>query len=177
MLKKQGLRCAFSGHRPQSLPWQFNETDSNCLTLKKILNAQIAKLTDNGYTDFLSGLALGVDTWAAEIVLTLRENNPALKLHCILPCKSQADKWPIPAQEHYKTILYQADSVVYTSLTYHPNCMLERNRFMVEKADLLIAVYDERRQRSGTGAAVRYAQKLSCKVVVIDPISLKMKGV
>lgn len=168
--------CAFSGHRPQSLPWRFNETSPDCIRLQKILALEIAKLADSGYTDFLSGLALGVDTWAAKTVLNLREKKPALKLHCILPCKSQAAKWPIQAQERYKTILDQADSTVYTSRTYHPNCMLERNRFMLEKADLLIAVYDDRRQRSGTGAAVRYAQKLGCKLIIIDPISLKTKG-
>lgn len=43
--------CAFTGHRPQNLPWQFNETDSNCLKLKEILIAQINKLATNGVTD------------------------------------------------------------------------------------------------------------------------------
>lgn len=172
----QNKTCAFSGHRPQSLPWRFNESAPDCIRLQEILALQIAKLVDSGYTDFLSGLALAVDTWAAEIVLNLREKNLALKLHCILPCKSQADKWPVPAQERYKTILDQADSTVYTSRTYHKNCMLERNRFMVEKADLLLAVYNERQQRSGTGATVRYAQNRGCKVIIIDPISLEMKG-
>lgn len=65
--------CAFSGHRPQSLPWRFNETSPACIQLQKILALQIARLIDNGYTDFLSGLAIGVDTWAAQSVLAFRE--------------------------------------------------------------------------------------------------------
>lgn len=167
--------CAFSGHRPNSLPWGYNENDINCLKLKQILSCQIKQLVQTGYTSFLSGLAVGSDTWTAQAVLALREENPQLKLHCILPCKNHADKWPAAAQERYRAILAQADSIVYTSRTYHKDCMLERNRFMVEIASLLLSVYDERRQRSGTGAAIRHAQKLGRKVIIIDPISLQTK--
>lgn len=168
--------CAFTGHRPQSLSWGFNETDKNCLKLKELLNEQITKLADSGYTDFLSGMALGVDTWAAEIVLNLREKNPALKLHCILPCKTQALKWSVSAQERYNKILEQADSTVYISRNYYTNCILERNRFLVANATLLLAVYDERRKRSGTSSTLRYAQKLGRKIIIINPISLEITG-
>ncbi len=165
--------CAFTGHRPQNLPWQFNEADTNCLKLKQILNQQISQLAENGFTDFLSGMALGSDTWAAEAVLNLRKKNPALKLHCILPCKTQAEKWPVSEQERYQKILAQADSIFFTSRNYHPNCMLERNRFMVEKARLLLAVYNGQ-PHSGTAAAVRHAQKLGCDIIIINPISLQI---
>lgn len=165
--------CAFTGHRPQNLPWQFNEADTNCLKLKQILNQQISQLAENGFTDFLSGMALGSDTWTAEAVLNLRKKNPALKLHCILPCKTQAEKWPVSEQERYQKILAQADSIFFTSRNYHPNCMLERNRFMVEKARLLLAVYNGQ-PHSGTAAAVRHAQKLGCDIIIINPISLQI---
>lgn len=165
--------CAFTGHRPQNLPWQFNEADTNCLKLKQILNQQISQLAENGFTDFLSGMALGSDTWAAEAVLNLRKKKPALKLHCILPCKTQAEKWPVSEQERYQKILAQADSIFFTSRTYHPNCMLERNRFMVEKARLLLAVYNGQ-PHSGTAAAVRHAQRLGCDIIIINPISLQI---
>lgn len=165
--------CAFTGHRPQKLPWQFNEIDPNCQKLKQILNQQISQLVANGFTDFLSGMAQGTDTWAAEAVLHLRKKNPALKLHCILPCKTQAEKWPVSAQERYQTILAQADSIFYTSRDYHPNCMLERNRFMVEKASLLLAVYNGQ-AHSGAGAAVRHAQRLGRAIIIINPVSLEI---
>lgn len=165
--------CAFTGHRPQNLPWQFNEADTDCLKLKQVLNQQISQLAENGFTDFLSGMALGSDTWAAEAVLNLRKKKPALKLHCILPCKTQAEKWPVSEQERYQKILAQADSIFFTSRTYHPNCMLERNRFMVEKARLLLAVYNGQ-PHSGTAAAVRHAQKLGCDIIIINPISLQI---
>ena len=61
--------CAFTGHRPQKFPWKYDESDPRCVELKAAMGAEIEKLISLGYTDFLSGMAEGVDTWAAEIVL------------------------------------------------------------------------------------------------------------
>jgi len=77
------------GPPPEKFPWGYDETDSRCVELKKELAAEIAKLTENGYTNFLFGIAESVDTWAAQAVVALKKGNPALKLHCILPCEGQ----------------------------------------------------------------------------------------
>ena len=84
--------CAFTGHRPKKFPWGYDETDVRCVALKRTLSGQIATLVDAGYTDFLSGMAEGSDTWAALAVFALKKENPALKLHCVLPCEGQADQ-------------------------------------------------------------------------------------
>ena len=107
--------CAFTGHRPKKFPWGYDEADTRCVALKKALTEQIAKLSDAGYTDFFSGMAEGADTWAALAVLALKKENPALKLHCILPCEGQADQWSASAWELYFSILEQADNIVYVS--------------------------------------------------------------
>ena len=162
--------CAFTGHRPSKFPWRYDETDSRCVALKAVLTEQIAALADAGVTQFLSGMAEATDTWSALSVLDLREKNPAIKLHCILPCTAQAEKWSASSRVLYRSILERADSVVYVSRNYHKNCMLERNRFMVEHASTLLAVYNGVR-RSGTGATVNYAQKMGREIIVIDPIT------
>lgn len=162
--------CAFTGHRPKSFPWKDNEAARECILLKEALAAQITALADRGVTEFLSGMALGTDVWSARSVLDLREKNPTIKLHCILPCREQADKWTASSRELYYSILDQADSIIYVSRTYHKNCMLDRNRFMVDHASILLAVYNGM-QRSGTGATVRYAQKQGCEIFIIDPTS------
>lgn len=91
--------CAFTGHRPHKFPWKYDEANSRCVALKAKLTEQITKLAENGVTDFYSGGADGVDCWASLIVLELRQKNPALKLHLILPHEGQADRWSEPAQE------------------------------------------------------------------------------
>ena len=91
--------CAFTGHRPHKFPWKNNEDDPRCVALKKVLAEQVEKLVGTGITDFYSGMADGTDVWLSQIVLDLRKENPALKLHCFLPCEGQADKWSEPAQK------------------------------------------------------------------------------
>ena len=163
--------CAFTGHRPKSFPWKYNENTPDCIALKKVLTEQIKVLTDRGVTDFLSGMAQGVDLWSAQIVLGFQKSNPALKLHCVLPHERQAEKWSASAREQYNAILEQANSINYVSRTYYDGCMIERNHRLVESADLLLAVYNGVR-RSGTGSTVNYARKLGREIIMIDPATL-----
>ncbi len=160
--------CAFTGHRPNKFPWKYNEKDERCVALKAVLKEQIEKLAAGGVTNFYSGMALGVDTWAAMAVLALREQNQAVKLHCVLPCEGQEIKWAVPSQVLYKYILGEADSVEYVSRTYHQKCMLERNQRLVDSAGILLAVYNGEK-RGGTAATVRYALKAGRKIICIIP--------
>ena len=114
-------------------------------------------------------MAEGTDTWAALAVLALKKENPALKLHCVLPCEGQADGWTASARELYFSILEQADEVVYVSREYHEGCMLKRNRYLVDHAACLLTVYNGE-WRGGTAMTVRYARKLGREVIILDPV-------
>lgn len=113
-------------------------------------------------------MAEGSDTWSALTVLNLKKENPALKLHCVLPCEGQSDKWPALARELYFSILEQSDDVVYVSQGYDKDCMLKRNRYLIEHAACLLAVYNGE-WRGGTAMTVRYAQKLGREIIILDP--------
>ena len=115
--------CAFTGHRPEKLPWRRGETDEGCKRLKRALYNQIVRYANAGVTDYLSGMAEGVDTWAAQSVLLLRRQSSSIRLHCILPCTARADLWSVSAQERYRSILEQADSIVYVRRNYTGDCM------------------------------------------------------
>jgi len=165
--------CAFTGHRPKKFPWGYHEADVRCVALKKALTEQITKLVDAGYTDFLSGMAEGTDTWAALAVLALKKEEPVLKLHCILPCEGQADQWSASARELYRSILGQADSIVYVSREYSKDCMLKRNRYLVDHAACLLAVYNGEK-RGGTAMTVRYARKMGRETIILNPLSCQL---
>ena len=129
--------CAFTGHRPNSFPWKYNEADRDCVLLKEVLTVQIAALADRGVSDWFSGMAQGLDVWAAEIVLSLREKNPALTLQCVLPHKGQADRWSDSARERYHAILEQAGSVTYVSREYYDGCLIDKNHRLDESTSQL----------------------------------------
>ena len=127
------VACAFTGHRPKSFPWGYDENAPSCVLLKEVLASQISALAEQG-------MAQGVGLWYAQIVLDLRKKNPALKLHAILPCEGQERKWTASAQEHYRSILAQANEVIYVGQEYSRNCMLKRNRCLVDHSSILLAV-------------------------------------
>lgn len=162
------LSCAFTGHRPKFFPWGYNEVDPRCVELKVAFSNQISILVNEGYTDFLCGMALGVDTWAAQTVLSLREKYPKLKLHCILPCIGQEKSWDTAAKMRYYSIIKQADSRVYTNRSYCRDCMLDRNRFMVDHSHLLFAVYGGA-LRNGTASTINYARSRDKEILILDP--------
>ncbi len=95
---------------------------------------------ENGMTDLLSGMALGVYSICSELILAQREKNPVLRLHCILPSVKEYAKWSASTRERYRSGLKQADSIVYDNHNYLKNCILERDSFFVEWSDYLLTV-------------------------------------
>lgn len=159
--------CCFTGHRPQSFPWKYNEADPRCVLLKFRLKRQIIQAVEqDGVIHFLTGMALGVDTWAAEIVLSLRRRW-SLTLEAVLPCKGQDARWPSESRERYQSILEQCDKVTLLQDGYTPDFFDKRNRYMIDHSDLVIAVWDG--SPSGTGNTVVYAKSKRKSVREITP--------
>ena len=171
LLRRQS--CTFTGHRSKKLPWKSDEVAPDCIALKALLAERIAALAENGVVHFLTGGSDGIDLYATEAVLELREHNPAIKRLCILPCREQAGRWPVAPKKRYNAVLEQADAIVYVSQSYHENCMLERNRFMVQLSSVVLAVYNGEK-RGGTAATVRYARRMGRDLLVIDPTTLTL---
>ena len=137
----QGKTCAFTGHRPQSLPFGFDESDKRCTSLKSVMRDQIVALIENeGVTHFITGMALGVDMYAAEIVLDLKSKYPHITLESAIPCETQAIKWSVASRERYYNIAAKCDKETMLQREYTSDCMDKRNRYMVDHADYILAV-------------------------------------
>ena len=170
--ERQMKKCAFTGHRPQSLPFGFNESDERCVALKKTIRDEIIKLIEEeGVTHFISGMAIGVDMYAAEIVLGLKASYPGITLESAIPCESQAAKWTEALRDRYFDIASKCDKETLIQRHYTADCMHKRNRYMVDQADFVIAVWDGR--PSGTGKTVQYAQNQGKSIRAISPKTLE----
>ena len=103
--------CCFTGHRPQKLPWGYDEEWEDCIKLKLKLAYEIEAIRKKGVTTFISGMAIGVDMWSAEIVLDLKRAYPqdTIKLIAAIPFEGQANKWSVEYRERYFDILAQVD--------------------------------------------------------------------
>ena len=165
--------ACFTGHRPQSLPCGFDETHSACLKIKHQLKRLVKGLIDKkNVTHFISGGALGVDMWAMEIVLELKKEYPYITLEAAIPCRSQADRWSSKSRKRYNLLLSLCDRKTLVGEQYTADCMMKRNKYMVDNSDYVIAVWDGK--PSGTGNTVRYAINSKKEVYYIDTNTFKM---
>ena len=126
--------CCFTGHRPQKLSFGFNEQDERCIKLKEALKEAIVRMIEeNGVTDFISGMAIGTDIFAAGIVLELKKKYPQLWLECALPCETQAAKWREADRDRYFDIISQCDKETLLQTRYTPDCMQKRNEYISKR--------------------------------------------
>ena len=158
-------RCAFTGYRPQKMPFGFNEQDPRCIDFKRRLYDAIEQLIQEGYTHFLSGGALGMDMFAAEAVLELKGKYPNILLEMVSPFDGQADRWDFRYKARHDRLFRAADKITATSHEYTKACMFRRNRYLVDNADLLLAAYDG--LTGGTAMTVGYAKDLGIQVETI----------
>lgn len=159
--------CCFTGHRVQKLPWRDNENDARCKAIKSTLRSEIEKAIQRGYKTFLCGMALGFDTYCAETVLELKEEHNGVKLIGAIPCADQDIKWPEKDKKRYRDLLDKTDGIRCIYDKYNGSeCMLERNRYMVNNSSLMIALFDG--LPGGTKSTINYAHKQGLEVICIE---------
>lgn len=153
---KQKKTCCFTGHRPKFFPWGENTNDPAAAKMLHALESEILRAIADGYTTFLYGGALGVDTWAAKIVLRLQKNLP-LTLIAVLPFPGyNADV----TDAVYRQVIEKSDRIIYVDTERRMAALAARDRYMIDRSSRLIAVYDERSHfHSGTYRALCYAKE------------------
>lgn len=147
--------CCFTGHRPEKLA----ERQEIIITA---LRKAILDAINDGYTNFITGMAYGVDIWAAEIILSLKSSYD-LKLICAIPHPHFENICNAFWKEKYYQVLTQADEVNYILPHYTSYCLRKRNNWMVEHSSLIIAVYNG--SKGGTKNTIDYAIKNNIKVI------------
>lgn len=155
--------CAFTGHRPERLPWGSDETDVRCGALRRRMEQVVTELYAQGCDTFLCGMARGCDTLFAESVLAVQKRHSELRLVAMIPCPSQPDAWPEADRARYSRLLAACSEVRVLEPSYSGGCMLRRNRAMVDAAELLVTVYDG--GSGGTEATIRYARQKGTQIV------------
>ena len=128
-------RCCFTGHRPEKM--ELGEKE-----IKSLLEKAIDEAIADGYVTFITGMAMGTDIWAAEIVLERRRY-----------------------KMKFNKILKNADLVKEINDHYFTGCYQVRNEWMVDRSNLVIAVFNG--QKSGTKNTVDYAKRKGVKVINI----------
>lgn len=164
--------CAITSHRPARFKWGYKENYAGCKRLKKRLRDQFMGLYEQGVHCFYVGGALGVDMWAGEILFRLKEQPEYgdLELHIVLPGKGHDTNWDDRSKARMAFLRKHSTSTVTVGNGLTPQDYRACNQYMVDHADVLVAVYDNDRSiRSGTGMTVNYAKKRKVPIIMIHP--------
>lgn len=159
--EKRKHRCCFTGHRPEKL----NMPETEVIAW---LESEIRKAIDDGFVTFISGMARGVDIWAAEIVLRLRDEGQTIHLTCASPFEGFERNWSDDWKHRYDEILRQADIVKYVCKGYNRACFQIRNEWMVDRSARVIAVFNG--EPGGTKNTIAYAEKENVAIVSFESL-------
>lgn len=155
---------AFTGQRPKSLDNDYTYKSDLWLWVRERTTESLQRIKPE---KVISGMALGFDTVAAEVAVTLE-----IPFIAAVPFPGQEKSWPEDSQQHYNMLLALADDVVYVSPeNNHGGIYQIRNEWMVDRADMVLACWNG--FKGGTRNCIEYALKKEVPVWRMDPTTRK----
>lgn len=154
---------AFSGHRPDKLPDKKTGYTLPNPTYIHVCQEIEKHLLELKPEKAISGMALGVDQYAASVCVKL--NIPFI---AAVPFAGQEKAWPEKSQRAFNLLLKKAcEVVIVCEGEYAAYKMQVRNQWMVDHCDVLIAVWDG--TSGGTANCINYAKSKNKQIIFINP--------
>lgn len=135
-----------TGHRPNKLGGYGKPA------FERLVSLSGDWLDSNRPDVVISGVALGWDQALA--VAAIRRK---IETHAYVPCEGHSNIWPEESRRYYEKILRKCAVVRIAPVAYSAKAMMDRNKDMVDAADLVLAIWDG--SSGGTGNCVRYGEK------------------
>lgn len=157
----------------------FDDQHPGIKYIKLALESQFLALLDEGLEWVIVSGQLGVEAWAVEVVIELKETYPQLNYAVITPFIDQEKNWNETNKEKYEELIINADyHVSLTSIPYEaPWQFIEKNKFFLRNSDGLLILYDSENEGSPKflkEAADSYADTSDYQVITITPDDLQM---
>jgi len=170
----------FTGHRESSIiPYGNNPLYRNITvrTVQLMLFRYIDMAIEQGHRDFISGLAIGTDLWAAKYVLSKKHSDSRVRLIGVMPYIRHAERFSPSYKELLAEVERNADQLLTTNtdadVVYgkhrgtantSPELYKVRNYFMVDHAASVISFFNECSFKSGTFQTLNYAVREGRKI-------------
>jgi uncharacterized phage-like protein YoqJ len=142
-----------TGHRPNKLGGYGKQSFGRLVYLAHDW------LGENKPDKVVSGMALGWDQ-----ALAVATVNYKIPLIAAIPFEGQETAWPKESQDYFHRILKRASEIKYVCEPGYASWkMQERNKWMCDNSDLVLALWDG--SSGGTGNCIEYAKKQDKKIV------------
>nr|WP_284139650.1 DUF1273 domain-containing protein [Virgibacillus sp. LDC-1] len=122
----------------------FKADDKRIDVIKYALRKHIVRFIEEGLEWVIVSGQIGVEMWAAEIVMELQEEYP-IRLGFFPPFENQESRWPEPIQQVYQELMFGADffEPIYKGDYKAPYQFRAKNMWFVDKSDGCLMLMDE----------------------------------
>lgn len=141
------MKVMVTGHRPERIAGR--ESD-----IYNWLDNKLSCISASDLEECITGCAKGVDSIFADVAM---HNN--FPLVCAFPYKHELSKPEQIMHDYAKEVHWQTDN-------WYKSCYLDRDKWMVERADLVLVVWDGK-PVGGTYYTMEYAKKLKKQVEIL----------
>lgn len=149
---------AGTGHRPPALGLSYDIVDRD--RLDRFVYNELDYGDTNEISLIYTGMAQGFDQSLAVAAKLLK-----IPYIAVLPFEGMDARWPQESRDRFNTLLKHADDVIIIRDKYSKRAYFERDIYMVDQCDCLVALYNEENKDSGTGITVGYARDKSKAVI------------
>lgn len=169
--------CAIIGERPTRFKFKYKENYSLCKKIKRSMAEQFKSMYKKGVRRYFIGGTLGVDLWAGELLLELKQQTEykEVELVVVLPYVGHDSRWDSRSKDRLAYLLKHCTNSIKLGGAPTPDCYKRQGYYLVEQADFLLAVCDNNRgKRSNIGQVINYAKKEGRDIIYIHPDTAKV---
>lgn len=155
------MKIALTGHRPQRL-FGNNLYNPRWQAISKWLKDT---LIQNQCSVALSGMAKGSDLLYALAVKELKQDGTNIHLQLVFPCRGYGSNSPDKRYLAWRDeAINAADETIFICDNWTPTADDDRDKYMVDNCDLLIAIFDGI-DAGGVYKTIEYAKSIGREVI------------
>ena len=150
----------FSGYRPEKFSFALNSPQGERLI--NDIEKCVQTLINKGFVNFIVGGATGFDTVCGEVLIKLKKDYPNIKIYSYIPFRNMHLSFGAHWRDRQKRVL-ENSFVTVLNEEFYRGCYFERNRKMVDEAQVLVCYYDG--ADGGTAYTENYAKKKGIEII------------
>lgn len=172
--------CLVTGPKPTRFKFRYNETYALCKKIKKAMLGQFKRLYhEKGVRRFYVGGTIGVDMWAGEMLLQMKEQSAYSDIELIIaePFPGHSAKWDIRSRKRLEHLRRNCTECHIIGERDCRESYIKRNCYMVEQSDFLVAVSDyDGKAESVMPQIMDYAVRKHKPIILIHPDTAAISG-
>lgn len=165
--------CAVTGPKPTRFRFGYKEDNSLCRKIKKAMLRQFRRLySKKGIRRFYIGGALGVNLWAGELLLKLKDEpgHEDLELVVVLPFPGHDAKWDVRSRKRLENLVRNSAEHLTIGTRDCQESYIALNRYLLDHAEYIVAVSENCTEvESSSFQVTAYAKEKGVEIIYIHP--------